>query len=178
MKKGKHIIVTKRLYLRESTVEDAALAYELNLDPEVIRYTGDPAFVSVAEAKEFLSEYKAFDKHKMGRWYVFLKADDTFIGWCGLKYHEDTNEVDLGYRLLKKYWNRGYATEASSACLEYGFETLRIPMIYAQADMRNKASIKVMQKIGMSYVRNIDFEEDPGVRYEISREEFISRKRQ
>lgn len=166
----KIILYTKRLYLRECNSMDALLAYNLNLDPEVIKYTGDPSFVSVSEAREFLGNYDAFEKYGMGRWYAFLKDSDEFIGWCGLKYSPNIDEVDIGYRLLRKYWNKGYATEAARACLDYGFQELGIDEIVAKADKRNQASIKVMEKIGMEYEKDILFDEYEGVRYKTSKE--------
>ncbi len=158
-------IETERLYLRESTIEDAELAYALNLDPDVVKYTGDPPFISVEEARIFLANYDAYEKYGMGRWYMFLKDTDEFVGWCGLKYSPKLNEVDLGYRLLKKHWNKGYASESAKACLEYGFVTLGLEEIVARADKANPASIKVMQKIGMIYKGETNFDGEEGVIY-------------
>jgi len=79
------IVETERLYLHEMTVAEAADAHELNADPEVIRYTGDPPFRDVAHAKDFLQAYPDYRKYGFGRWAVRLKADDSFLGWCGLK---------------------------------------------------------------------------------------------
>ena len=164
------IITTKRLYLRQSTTADAEHTYLLNLDPDVIKYTGDPPFKSIEEARKFLENYEAYyAKYKMGRWYAFLKENDEFIGWCGLKYHSDTGEVDLGYRLLKKHWNKGYTTEASIACIQYGFEELGLNRIIAQADVANAASVKVMKKIGMQFLSDADFDGEPGVVYQVEK---------
>lgn len=166
----KIILYTKRLYLRECNSMDASLAYELNLDPEVIRYTGDPPFSSVNEAREFLENYDAFEKHGMGRWYAFIRDTDEFIGWCGLKYSPEMDEVDIGYRLLKQHWNKGYSTEAAKACLDYGFQKLGLKEIVARADKRNPASIKVMEKIGMKYEKDISFDGYEGVLYKTSKD--------
>jgi RimJ/RimL family protein N-acetyltransferase len=54
-----------------------------------------------------------------------------FTGWCGLKYLSETNEVDLGYRFMKKFWGKGYATEAALACIEYGFSRLHLQKLLA-----------------------------------------------
>jgi len=71
---------TERLYLREITADDAQLAYELNLDEEVIRYTGDGPFESVEEARDFLSKYDHYQKYGFGRWGVIRKSDNEFLG--------------------------------------------------------------------------------------------------
>ena len=147
------VIETDRLLLRRFTEDDAPLLYELNLDPEVIRYTHDP-MTDVEHAKKVLNEvilpqYVLYDH---GRWAVHLRSNLEFIGWCGLKYLSETNEVDLGYRFMKKFWGNGYATEAALACIEYGFNKLNLHQIVGRALPGNLASIKVLEKCGMKYL--------------------------
>lgn len=161
------IAETDRLYLREMTPADAESAYELNLDPEVIQYTGDVAFKSVEDARIFLSNYNHYKKYGFGRWAVIQKSNNEFLGWCGLKYHEDTKEFDLGYRFFKKNWGKGFATEASLACLELGFTNFKMPEIYAEAMKTNPASINVMKKIGMHFVKESICAEEAAVFYKI-----------
>jgi RimJ/RimL family protein N-acetyltransferase len=153
--------------MRPITLDDIEHLYQLNLDPDVIKYTGDPPFESIEETRAFYSNYDQYEMYKTGRFSTFLKHGDIFIGWCGLKYHED-GEVDLGYRFLKKFWGQGYATESSKASLDYGFNNLKFERIYAEAMKENPASIRVMQKVGMKYVRDVMIENHSGVRYEIS----------
>jgi RimJ/RimL family protein N-acetyltransferase len=117
----KIILETERLLLREMTADDAENAYELNSDWEVIKYTGDEAFESVEAAKTFLENYKDYEKNGFGRWAVMLKETGEYLGWCGLKLNETIKEVDLGYRFSRRNWGKGYTTESSKACLEYGF---------------------------------------------------------
>lgn len=161
------IAETERLYLREMTAADAKSAYELNLDPEVIQYTGDVAFESIKEAERFLINYDHYRKYGFGRWAVIQKSNKEFLGWCGLKFHEDSNEFDLGYRFFKKHWGKGFATEASKACLELGFKKFNMPEIYAEAMKTNPASIKVMEKIGMHFVKESTCAEEPAIFYKI-----------
>lgn len=146
----KIILETKRLYLREFLPNDAEYLYNLNSDPDVIKYTGDDKFSSLEEASLFLSSYKEYNKNGYGRWGVILKEKDEFIGWCGLKLNEE-NLIDLGFRIFKKDWNKGFASEAAMACLQYGFETLKINTIIGRSLKRNTASIKVLEKIGMTH---------------------------
>jgi [ribosomal protein S5]-alanine N-acetyltransferase len=147
------ITETTRLLLREITVADAEQAYLLNLDPEVIRYTGDEAFKSVEEAEKFLAAYDPYRKYGFGRWAVIDKNTNEFLGWCGLKFHEKENFYDIGFRFFKKHWGKGYATEAALACLDLGFKTFRMPEIIGRAAKENLASIRVLTKIGMQYYR-------------------------
>ena len=147
-----NIAETDRLILRLQTYEDAQSLVELNSDPEVVRYTGDVSLANVAEARTLLEErvFPQWQKYKMGRFTVTLK-DGTFLGWCGLRFFPETNEVDLGYRFMKKHWGKGYATESSRASLNYGFHTLNLERIIAKAMPDNKDSLKVMQKLGMTF---------------------------
>lgn len=150
----KYILETERLRLREMQPTDAEFAYALNLDEEVIRYTGDEAFGSVEEARHFLENYGSYSRFGFGRWGCELKSTGELIGWCGLK--NDAGVIDLGYRFFRKEWNKGYASEAALACLNYGHQTLQMDKIIARAAAQNAASIKVMQKIGMCLYPNTD----------------------
>src|ERR1700750_2464326 len=129
----KKIIETDRLVLRELTTDDAEYFYELNLNINVIRYTGNLPFVSIEEARSFLEHYKDYHQNGYGRWAVINKSDHEFLGWCGLKYDPATNETDIGFRFFEQYWNKGFATESAEACVHYGFEKLKLTKIIGRA---------------------------------------------
>lgn len=145
------VLETQRLYLREMLPSDAENAYLLNLDPEVLRYTGDEAFQSTEEAKTFLEAYASYKLYGFGRWAVIRKEDDAFLGWCGLKYTPELDEYDIGYRFMKKYWNQGYATEAAIPCMKLGSERFGMKRIVGRARTENIASIKVLEKLGLIF---------------------------
>jgi len=147
------VFETDRLLLCHFTEEEAPLLYELNLDPEVIRYTLDP-IVDIDQAKKILKEvilpqYKLYGH---GRWAVYLKPGLEFIGWCGLKFLAQRNEVDIGYRFMKKYWGQGFATESAIATLDFGFKKLNLKRIVGRSLPDNKASMKVLEKCGMRWL--------------------------
>lgn len=145
-------VTTERLYLREHTINDAPSLLDLNSDPEVTRYTGDGPLKDLEEAKRILNDIILPQyPNRMGRWAVHLKADDTFIGWCGLKYIAELDEIDLGYRYFKKYWGQGYATEAAKATMDYGINVLQLERIVGRAAVDNHNSIRVLQKAGMQF---------------------------
>jgi ribosomal-protein-alanine N-acetyltransferase len=168
----KIICETERLILRESIIDDAPDLFEMNSDTEVLKYTGDAAFRSVEETEELIRNYRDYEKYGYGRWTTIVKATNEVIGFCGLKYLEDINETDLGYRWKKKHWGKGYATEAGSACLQYGFDKLNLKQVIAQVLKDNGASIRVLEKLGMKYWKVLDTEENPGLLYRIMRENF------
>ena len=150
-------IETKRLWLRPFSIADIESSYLMNRDKEVSKYTGDGGVVSKAEIERRIKEdvLGDYEKYGFGRLVVELKSDNKFIGFSGLKYLEDMDEVDLGYRFMSAYWGRGIATEAAQACLKYGFDKLNLNRIIAMVLPDNKASIRVLEKIGFSYEQNI-----------------------
>jgi len=156
------IIETKQLKLRELTPHDATYFFQLNNDPEVIKYTGDPPFPSVEAACEFLENYDQYAKNGCGRWAVISKETDEFLGWCGLKYVPSISETDLGFRFFRHHWGKGYATEAAIACVNFGFKNLGLDLIVGRTMMANKASIRVLEKAGFHFVEEREFEEHPG----------------
>jgi RimJ/RimL family protein N-acetyltransferase len=147
------VIETERLLLRMFTVDDAALIYELNRDPDITRYTLD-TMVNFTQAQQVLDTVilPQYALYNHGRWAVHTKQDLEFIGWCGLKYRPETDEIDLGYRFMKSAWGKGYATEAAFGCLDYGFKKMKLRRIVGRALPENKASLKVLEKCGMNYL--------------------------
>ncbi len=166
----KTVIETERCILREHAVEDAEVLYNLNSDPDVIKYTGDGPFADVEETKSFIASYDHFRVHGFGRWLVQLKTTDEVVGWCGLKKRKN-GEIDLGYRLFKHYWNKGYATECARASLDYGLTELKMKVIIAESDIRNAGSIEVMKNCGMIYRGNSFDHGSETVIYEKRRQE-------
>ena len=161
------IIETERLLLRTFTPEDAPLIYELNLDPDVIRYTGDP-IKDIEHAKQVLEQtiLPQYALYNHGRWAVHVKPGLEFIGWCGLKARPERNEIDLGYRFLKRAWGKGFATEAAYACIKYGFEKLHLQRIVGRAMPENTGSLRVLEKCGMQYAAEEVVDDHPAKTYE------------
>ena len=146
----KELLETDRLKLREFNISDAQNLYQLNLEPEVIKYTGDLPFYNIGEAEIFLKNYKEYEKNGFGRWAVIEKKSNKFIGWCGFKLNEE-NYIDIGFRFLKSEWKKGFATESAKSCIEYGFEKLNLSLIVARTSEQNYSSQKVLEKIGMTF---------------------------
>mgnify|MGYP003406632512 CR=1 FL=1 len=162
------ILETRRLLLRTFTMEDAALIYQLNRDPEVTRYTGDPV-KDIQHAADILQQVilPQYALYNHGRWAVLVKEGMEFIGWCGLKNRPERKEIDLGYRFLKTAWGKGYATEAAFACIKYGFEKLSLQRIVGRAMPENISSLRVLAKCGMTYIGDEIVDNHPAKTYEI-----------
>lgn len=155
------IIETDRLLLREVSLDDKEDMLLLHSHAEVQKYTGEALIKSMEEMeKAIIKRTKDHKKYGYGRWATFLKKDMKFIGWAGLAYLPEFDEIDLGYRFFPEYWGNGYATEAARSILIYGFDVLNLNKIIAIAMKENKASIRVMEKAGMQFYKFAPY--DPG----------------
>jgi len=148
----KIILETNRTYLREFLLEDAKDFYEMNNDPEVIKYTGDPPFSSIEEALYFIKNYNTYSIYGYGRWAVCDKVTNEFLGFCGLKFHPKENLVEVGYRLKRKFWGKGFATETTKDVIQFGFKNFNFNAVYGFVDSLNIASCNVLLKCGMNYL--------------------------
>ncbi len=173
----KTILETQRLVAREFLLLDAGNLLKLNSDPKVLQYTGDKAFVNEAQAQKTIEKRilrDQYEKDGFGRWAIHLKANGLFIGWAGLRKLEEMNEVDLGFRFHKRFWNKGYATEISKAIVQYGFEEHGLKSIIGRAMVENKASIRVLEKIGMQFETKQDCKEYPALIYRMIKSQKIT----
>ena len=154
---------------------DAKDMLRLHSHPEVQLYTGEKTIVTFEgiqdKIKEKTEEYR---KYGYGRWVTVLKEGMQFVGWAGLSYLPEFDEVDIGYRFLPEFWGKGLATEASIAILKYGFDQLNLERIIGMAMEENKGSIRVLEKSGMQFEKLAPYE--PGsidvVWYALSREQY------
>lgn len=157
---------TARLRHRAMTPDDGEAFFALNSNPDVMRYTGEPAIGSLDEAKHALASYPDFEKHGFGRWGCELKRTGELIGFCGLKrLDEFDGEVDVGFRFLPEHWGKGLATEACAASLAFGFETLGLDRIIALVLPENAASVRVLDKCGMRYTGMVRTDGVDALRY-------------
>ncbi|MBT8274016.1 MAG: GNAT family N-acetyltransferase [Bacteroidia bacterium] len=158
----KLIAETERLIIREITLDDAEFMLQLHSNPLVQQYTGEPVVESISEMKERIEEHNIKDYINIGygRWAVIMKSSNAFTGWCGLKYLDEFDKIDLGYRFLPEFWGKGIATEAGRAVIKYGFEQLGLEQIIAIAFPKNHASIRVMQKVGMTFDKIAPYDEE------------------
>ncbi|MFA6262095.1 MAG: GNAT family N-acetyltransferase [Bacteroidia bacterium] len=145
---------TERLILREIVPEDEAALFELDSDPAVHTFLGNNPVTHTEQIREIIlfirRQYEAFG---IGRWAMIEKTTGAFLGWSGLKYITETTNnhihyYDLGYRLMRKYWGKGYATESALASVEYGFTILKQQRLYAATHHLNQNSMHVLQKCG------------------------------
>ncbi|WGH74944.1 GNAT family N-acetyltransferase [Tenacibaculum tangerinum] len=157
----KFYLQTERLILRELQESDLEGMFELDSNPEVHKYLGNKPITTRKQAKDNIAFIKEqYKKRGVGRFACIEKVSGDFIGWSGLKLNQGkkeslngfTNFIDIGYRFIPRYWNKGYASESAFACLDFGFNKLHYDIIYGAADVANIGSNKVLQKIGLEFV--------------------------
>jgi len=154
-----YILETARLGLRDWLESDIPQFAAMCSDSRVMEFF--PKILSESEVRAMVARLKEHIAVKgYGFWAVELKATGEFIGFVGLetpRFEADfTPCVEIGWRLSYKHWNKGYAQEAAGKCLEFGLEKLGISEIFAFTSVLNKRSINVMEKIGMSYVKEFE----------------------
>ncbi|MEO6902802.1 MAG: GNAT family N-acetyltransferase [Bacteroidia bacterium] len=178
----KIVVETERLILREILPSDIEGMYELDADPEVHKYLRNKPVSSKEQVANVINTIRQqYIDNRIGRWAIIDKNTNEFIGWAGLKFiTEETNNhknyYDLGYRLIKRYWGRGIATETALASLEYAFEKLKTNKVYAIADCENSSSNKILKKVGLKYIETFDLEGIKHNWYKIDKREFENKK--
>ena len=150
----KIFLESERLYLREVKDSDLQLLFELHSDPEVMKFIRPPE-KKLEETRATMERiFRTNDYEKgIGLWICHEKISNNFIGWFVLKPLENTPDIEIGYRLLKKHWGKGFATEMSRILLNYCFDVVKLSKIAAATHPDNKASQHVLEKIGLHFVR-------------------------
>ncbi len=148
---------TDRLIIRPFERKDIAPSYTINLDPDVTRYTGDGGVVDLQEMERRIvtDVFGDYGKYGFGRLAVEWKSNREFIGFTGLKYIPDWEEVDLGYRFKQAYWGKGIATESGKAVLDFAWHQLGLKRVIATVLPGNQRSIRVLEKLGFSYEKEM-----------------------
>jgi [ribosomal protein S5]-alanine N-acetyltransferase len=154
---------TQRLLLRQFTEDDADNLLALDSDPDVMRYIGPPPHATADGYRQMIRErfLPHYQKAAGGTWAVVEKASGDFLGWMCMRPALDhrfareagflDGDLELGYRLKKTAWNKGYATEGSHALVRKAWTELAAQRIVACALVGNGASTRVMEKVGLKY---------------------------
>ena len=159
---------TERLILRELTPTDRQNLFELDSDPEVMKYLTNGISSTHEEIEQSLFKIlKMYERYenKFGLWAAIEKSTSSFIGWFHLrpchKEPDNLERIELGYRLSKEFWKRGYATEGSLALIDKGFAELDVREVFATTMKKNLASQQVMKKVGLSFEKEFHDERFP-----------------
>jgi RimJ/RimL family protein N-acetyltransferase len=151
-------IKTDRLILRPFTENDAEELHCILAQEGVLRYfpTTDPPPLDRVQ-KLIAKQLEHWDKHGFGWWAVEPKSEGELIGWNGLQYLPETEEIEIGFLLSKPHWGQGFATEGAREGLKYGFETLGLETIVGIVHPENIASQGVLEKLGLTFNNEAEY---------------------
>jgi len=174
-------LATERLLLRQFTLDDVDNLLALDSDVEVRRYLDMPApptRESIAEHTfpRFMAYYAQYDGY--GFWAAIEKSSHVFLGWFHFRPAADApEEIDLGYRLQRLAWGKGYATEGAQALIRKGFLELGVLRVVATALAANVASIRVMEKAGLTLEKRYWYKGTlEAVKYALDRDVYLGRR--
>jgi len=142
---------TLRLDLREFVPGDVEDLVRLNADPRVMKYIADGRVHSRAETHRTFPRVVRYPRlyADLGAWYATRRDTGAFVGWFSLKYAGKSSDIEIGYRLLPQAWGQGFATEGAAAMRDYGFDDVGLARIIGITHPGNRASQRVLAKIGM-----------------------------
>ena len=155
------MLQTQRLILRNWQQSDLEPFAQMNADAEVMKYF--PATLSRSESDALVERIENHHRvHRFGLWAVEERATGAFIGFIGLNVPtfeaHFTPTVEIGWRLAKAFWGKGYATEGARSAIDYGFEVMGLTEIVSFTAQLNLRSIAVMERLGMTHQEADDFE--------------------
>jgi RimJ/RimL family protein N-acetyltransferase len=164
------IVEGQRVFLRHFHVADLDAMADVFGDPEVMRFGPGPQSRDWVQQwlRGCLEDY--YQKWGFGLWAVVHKPDRRVIGFCGLTRFDDIDgrpEIEIGYRLARAFWGRGLATEAARAARDYAFGVLVLPRLVSLIDPGNRASLRVAEKNGLRYEKDVIFRASPRKLYVI-----------
>jgi RimJ/RimL family protein N-acetyltransferase len=156
------VLETDRLILRRLSVEDAGFILQLVNEPSWLRFIGDRGVRTLEDARNYILKgpVEMYLRHGFGLYLVELKADAVPIGLCGLLKRDTLKDVDIGFAFLPGYWGKGYAHEAAAAVLTYARSALGLGRIVAITSLDNHSSIRLLEKLGMTFEQTIRLTED------------------
>ena len=168
------VLETERIILRPLELSDAGAFFAMNDNPNVSKYLRIP-LKSKEETEKYIQKIiNEYQQNGIGRFAVILKATNKLIGFSGLKFRPNEENgykeiYDLGYRFAEEHWRKGYATEAAQAWLHYGFDEMKLPVIYACAVTDNIGSNTVLRKLGFQFTNEYIANNQPHSWYQLEK---------
>jgi RimJ/RimL family protein N-acetyltransferase len=167
-------IETERLFLRVYSPEDLDARHAIRNDPDIFQYFPPYYTPPTREkvAKAIALSIRRWQERGFGEFAVIERASGELIGYCGLMNLDNTEEIEIYYGFPKKFWGKGYATEAARAVLNFAFNEANLAQVVGVTNPKNTASQKVLQKIGLKYQGQIQCYQMDCSYFRISRVEF------
>ncbi|WP_114789092.1 GNAT family N-acetyltransferase [Niabella yanshanensis] len=147
------IIETNRVLIRKVTHNDLEALYTICGDPRLMRFVGDGKPLSMKQTQKWIDvTINNYASKGFGMYGVVDRETGAFIGYCGLVFSADVKDNELIYALVPAYWGKGLATEIARHLVDFGFSSLNLEHIYASIDPENKASERILLKVGFNRV--------------------------
>jgi RimJ/RimL family protein N-acetyltransferase len=157
---------TERLFVRHFTPADLDAFAELCADPQVMRYVGDGTVLTREQVRHWIDVcQRKYAERGYGTSAVFEKATGRFVGYCGVIRAPDRDFDELVYVYHAHTWGRGYATEAGGAMIRYVFAQFDLERMYATIIVDNASSIKVVEKLGFVFEKQVIDDDGVPVNY-------------
>jgi ribosomal-protein-alanine N-acetyltransferase len=149
---------TERLLLCEFQPEDAAKLKRILEGLDVLKYFPSDKPPSLERVERLVVEHRDhWGKFGYGWWAIWTRENPTLIGWCGLNFLDETEEIELKYLLDRSYWGQGLATEAALRSVRFGFDTINLQEIIGIVHPKHVASQRVLEKVGMIRVDEAEY---------------------
>jgi ribosomal-protein-alanine N-acetyltransferase len=168
---GLPTLETTRLILRPWSLDDVDALHELWTDPQVRRYLWDDEGISRERAAATVEAGVASAReHGVGLWCALRKPANLLAGFCGFRSIGDSPDIELLYGLRPAHRGQGLATEAARAALEYAFDAGLFTRVYARTDVSNRLSVRVIERLGMQFEREVQIGALPTLIYSLTRQ--------
>jgi RimJ/RimL family protein N-acetyltransferase len=171
---------TSRLRLVPLELGHVAVMHELSVDPEVRRYLFEGHIIPIQQVEEMITTSElCFNDHGIGFYAMYIHVDadpndGAFVGFCGVRVFEDGEEMELLFGMQPRFWGHGYGQEAARAVIGHGFGECGFKRIVAAADTPNQRSVRVLQRLGMSFKERREWHGLDTMFYEITPGDFAA----
>jgi ribosomal-protein-alanine N-acetyltransferase len=148
------ILTTQRLILRPLTLDDADALFQISQEENIFRYFPTQAAWPMEKVERYINHQNShWETFHYGHWAVTMRETGQLMGWNGLEFLPETNEIEVGYLFSKEFWGKGYATEATNETVKFGIETVGVKEIIGLTHPENIASQRVLEKSGLVFTR-------------------------
>lgn len=149
-------ILSPRLTLRPFMVDDVSPLHGIYQEDDVLKYFPGSNNPPVESVERFVRRQDThWQENGFGNWAISLAGEREIIGWAGLQYLPELEEIEVGYLLARSFWGQGLATEAALLSVNFGFEEINLDHMIALVHPENSASLNVVNKCGFDYVETI-----------------------
>jgi RimJ/RimL family protein N-acetyltransferase len=170
------ILETERLILDKWQSDDWTALRPIATDVEVMRYITGGVPWNDEQIRSFVDrQVESYRTQGFCRWKLLQKPEGNFIGFCGVGFWRGGLEPEIGWWLARPYWGRGLASEAAAAALRDAFERVRLDRIVSIAMVGNKASTRIMEKLGLKFDSEFENEGFRLVKYAIHQAQYFAR---